>query len=136
MDALATVDDLAARMATEFTDAEAGAMALALDDVSALARLYGSPAWGDTLPVPAPVRAVVLAAVERRARNPEGYVQEMAGEYMYRLPEAAGAAFRADELAVIRQCSGRTGIASVPVERPVTVARDIHYPHGVGRGDF
>lgn len=85
-----------------------------------------------TAPVPDVVKAVVLAVAERRMRNPEGYVSEMAGEYSYRLPEAgsAGMFFRPDELSAIRQAAGRTGLVSVPVSRPVIVARELYYPHG------
>jgi hypothetical protein len=133
MAALATVEDLAARMAVTFSTAESVAAGMALDDISALARLYGLPLWGvGASPVPDAVRAVVLAVTERRMRNPEGYVSEMAGEYSYRLPEAgsAGMFFRPDELSVIRQAAGRTGLVSVPVTRPVLVARDRYWPHG------
>lgn len=141
MAALATVEDLSARMAVTFSEMEEVAARLCLDDISALARLYGLPLWGDaTHAVPDVVKAVVLAVAERRMRNPEGYVSEMAGEYSYRLPEAgsAGMFFRADELTTIRQASGRTGIISVPVTRPVVVAKNLHYPHGkdYGSGDF
>lgn len=126
MSALATVEALEARMAVTFSQVESVAAGTALDDISALARLYGLPLWGvEGAPVPDAVRAVVLAVAERRMRNPEGYVSEMAGEYSYRLPEAgsAGMFFRPDELSVIRQSAGRTGLVSVPVIRPVTVAR-------------
>ncbi|QPB09693.1 hypothetical protein CPT_Shaeky_006 [Streptomyces phage Shaeky] len=140
MAALATVEDLQARMGVTFSDTEAVAAGAALDDVSALARLYGMPTWGvGATVVPEVVKGVVLAVAERRMRNPEGYVSEMAGEYSYRLPEAgsAGLFFRPDELMTIRQASGRTGIVSVPVNRPVMVARD-RYLHGkdYAGGDF
>ncbi|MFI8452164.1 hypothetical protein [Streptomyces erythrochromogenes] len=140
MAALATVEDLQARMAVTFSDIEAVAAGTALDDISALARLYGMPTWGNSTPAPEAVKAVVLAVAERRMRNPEGYVSEMAGEYSYRLPEAgsAGMFFRPDELTVIRQSSGRTGLVSVPVTRPVIVAHERYYPHGKDyrRGDL
>ncbi|QPB09546.1 head-to-tail connector complex protein [Streptomyces phage Sycamore] len=141
MAALATVEDLQARMAVTFSDLEAVAAGACIDDVSALARLYGLPLWGTgTNPVPDVVRAVVLAVAERRMRNPEGYVSEMAGEYSYRLPEAgsAGMFFRPDELTTIRQAAGRTGLVSVPVTRPVMVAKSLHWPHGKDytSGDF
>jgi hypothetical protein len=141
MPALATVEDLESRMAVTFSDTESVAAGMALDDVSALARLYGMPLWGmNDNPVPEVVKGVVLAVAERRMRNPEGFVSEMAGEYSYRLPEAgsAGLFFRPDELMTIRQASGRTGIVSVPVSRPVTVAKNRYYPHGkdYSRGDF
>ncbi len=142
MTALATVDDLAKRMAVVFSDVENAAAFAALEDASALARLYGLPVWGSSPERPAPeaVRAVVLAVAERRLRNPEGFVSEMAGEYSYRLPEAAsaGVSFRPDELTTIRQAAGRTGLVSVPVARPVTVAKSRYYPHGrdYRRGDL
>lgn len=141
MPALATVEDLEARMGAEFSEPESLAAGAALDDVSALARLYGLPMWGmNGNHVPDVVKGVVLAVAERRMRNPEGYVSEMAGEYSYRLPEAgsAGLFFRPDELMTIRQASGRTGLVSIPINRPVTVAKRLHYPHGkdYSRGDF
>ncbi|MFG3405643.1 hypothetical protein [Streptomyces sp. NPDC048142] len=128
-------------MGVEFSEPESLAAGAALDDVSALARLYGLPLWGmNGNPVPDVVKGVVLAVAERRMRNPEGYVSEMAGEYSYRLPEAgsAGLFFRPDELMTIRQASGRTGLVSIPVNRPVIVAKRLHYPHGkdYSRGDF
>ncbi|MEU6633811.1 hypothetical protein ABZ905_36915 [Streptomyces parvus] len=126
-------------MAVTFSDVERVAAGAALDDVSALARLYGLPTWqADS--APDVVAGVVLAVVERRMRNPEGYVSETAGEYNYRLPEAgsAGNFFRPDELTTIRQASGRTGLVSVPVSRPVRVAKVPYYPHGkeYRSGDF
>jgi hypothetical protein len=139
MAALATVEDLEARMGVTFSTVETVAAGAALGDISALARLYGLPTWGTT-PVPEVVKAVVLAVAERRMRNPEGYVSEMAGEYSYRLPEAgsAGMFFRPDELSAIRQAAGRTGLVSVPVARPVTVAKCLHWPHvkDYASGDF
>ncbi|QPB09767.1 head-to-tail connector complex protein [Streptomyces phage Shady] len=133
MAALATVEDLQARMGVTFSTAESVAANAALEDISALARLYGLPVWGNAgTTAPEAVKAVVLAVAERRMRNPEGYVSEMAGEYSYRLPEAgsAGMFFRPDELSIIRQSAGRTGLVSVPVARPVTVAKSLHWPHG------
>ncbi len=140
MAALATVAELEARMMVTLSNSESVAAGAALDDISALARHYGLPTWGNTTPVPEAVKAVVLAVAERRMRNPEGYVSEMAGEYQYRLPEAgsAGNFFREDELTVIRQASGRVGLASVPVQRPVTIAHHRYYPFGKDyrRGDL
>ncbi|MEW1550948.1 hypothetical protein [Streptomyces tsukubensis] len=132
MAALATPAELERRMMVTFSGAESIAASSALDDISALARHYGLPAWGGAIPVPDAVKAIVLAVAERRMRNPEGYVSEMAGEYQYRLPEAgsAGNFFRDDELAVIRQASGRVGLVSVPVQRTVKVAHDRYYPFG------
>ncbi|MGW6799008.1 hypothetical protein [Streptomyces sp. NPDC055039] len=131
MAALATVEDLEARMSVTFSDVERVAAGAALADVSALARLYGLPTWRVDS-VPEAVSVVVLAVAERRMRNPEGYVSETAGEYNYRLPEAgsAGNFFRPDELTTIRQASGRTGLVSVPVSRPVYVAKNRYWPHG------
>ncbi|MFJ9671085.1 hypothetical protein ACIRP5_09905 [Streptomyces sp. NPDC101221] len=128
-------------MVVTFSDAERVAAEAALSDVSALARLYGLPTWGvGATPVPEVVKGVVLAVAERRMRNPEGYVSEMAGEYSYRLPEAgsAGLFFRPDELMTLRQAAGRTGIVSVPVTRPVMVGKSRYYPHGKDYrgGDF
>lgn len=140
MAALATVAELETRMMVTFTEQEAVAASAALDDISALARHYGLPTWGNPAPVPEAVKAVVLAVAERRMRNPEGYVSEMAGEYQYRMPEsgAAGNLFREDELAILRQTSGRAGLVSVPVQRAVKVAHHRYYPFGKDyrRGDF
>ncbi|MGW0929554.1 hypothetical protein [Streptomyces sp. NPDC002644] len=133
MTALATVDDLEARMGVTFGPDESRIAETCLDDVSALARLYGFPSWGvGDHGIPDAVKAVVLAVAERRMRNPEGYVQEMAGEYSYRLPEsgAAGMFFRPDELRVIRQSSGRTGLTSINVARPYRIDKLRYYPHG------
>ncbi len=138
MAALATVDELEARMMVTFSAEEQVAASAALDDISALARHYGLPTWGNPAPVPEAVKAVVLAVAERRMRNPEGYVSEMAGEYQYRMPESGAAGFREDELNVLRQASGRAGLVSVPVQRPVKVAHHRYYPFGKDyrRGDF
>lgn len=132
MAALASVADLEARMMVQFDDVQTTAVSATLDDISALARLYGLPTWGNPVPVPDAVKAVVLAVAERRMRNPEGYVSEMAGEYSYRLPEAgsAGVGFKDDELHIIRLCSGRSGLAAVPVNRPVRVAHRRYWPYG------
>lgn len=141
MAALATVEELEARMGVTFSDTEVVAANAALSDISALARLYGLPTWGTgDIAAPEVVRGVVLAVAERRMRNPEGYVSEMAGEYSYRLPEAgsAGLFFRPDELMTLRHASGRIGLVSVPVTRPVMVAHSRYYPYrkDYAGGDF
>ncbi|WP_063856611.1 hypothetical protein [Kitasatospora griseola] len=118
-------------MGVELDDAQTASANAALEDISAIARLYGLPSWGNPLPVPDAVKAVVLSATERRVRNPEGYVSEMAGEYNYRMAEGAatGMYFSATELDIIRTCAGRKGLASVPVQKPVVVAHNRYYPY-------
>jgi hypothetical protein len=89
-----------------------------------VAGLAGRAAAGDL--DPELVRLVVVTAVLRHLRNPEGYVSESDGDYSYsRGPAAASTGrvtFTADELAMLRAPADRaagwaTVRAGLPVDR-------------------
>lgn len=76
---LATLDELEARLDWELDDDEKRAAPGYLEEASDLARAYGRP-WPKRDATPRLVRNVVLAAVRRFMRNPEGYTQSRAGD--------------------------------------------------------
>lgn len=121
-DPLATIEQLQARMRTTFTGADEAFAQAALADASALVRLYGLP-WPDPATAPEVAVGIVLAAAERRVRNPEGYRMELEGSYSYQLPASAptGVALSPSEIDLLRELAGRGGLVSVEVCRPVRV---------------
>ncbi|WP_411140252.1 hypothetical protein [Streptomyces sp. x-80] len=119
---LATIADLEARLGRPLAADELPFAAAALADASALVRTYGLP-WSNPATAPDVAISITLAAAERRVRNPEGYRMEMEGNYQYQLPASAptGMALTKEEIALLAQLSGRSGIASVAIHRPVRV---------------
>lgn len=94
-----------------------------LEDASALVRDVAGRDWidpetGDPLPVPGSIRAVVLRAVERAVRNPEGFSSESAGDYSYqRTGVQPGVYLTEAEEKAIRRALGKTGLWTQPVTR-------------------
>lgn len=119
---LATIDDLEARLGRSLASDEVPLATAALADASALVRTYGLP-WADPATAPDVAVSITLAAAERRVRNPEGYRMEMEGSYQYQLPASAptGVALTKAEIDLLAQLSGRGGLVSVEVQRPVQV---------------
>ncbi|WP_405944751.1 hypothetical protein [Streptomyces sp. NBC_00932] len=119
---LATIADLVARLGRPLVGEETALAGAALADASALVRHYGLP-WPDPATAPDIAVSITLAATERRVRNPEGYRMEMEGSYSYQLPASAptGVALSDAEIELLRELSGRGGLASVEVQRPFRV---------------
>lgn len=120
---LADVFDIEARMGREFdTDERVRVLAL-LDDASALVRDEAATTWIDPITslliaVPGSVRAVVLRAVERAVRNPQGFSAESAGDYSYQRTNVEPGVYLTDgERQIIRRAIGRTGLWTQPVTR-------------------
>ncbi|WP_327073324.1 hypothetical protein OG196_15150 [Kitasatospora purpeofusca] len=114
---LATVDQLTARLGYPLTGPDLTMAEAALADASAMVRAHGLP-WTDPATVPDVVRSVVLAAAERRVRNPEGYRMEMQGSYSYQLPASApvGVELTTGEARLIRGAAGiGGGVFAVPI---------------------
>lgn len=130
---LATLADLTARLGGLAVDDALAESALA--DASALVRHYGLP-WADPAAAPDVAVSITLAAAERRVRNPEGYRMEMEGSYQYQLPASAptGVALSQAEIDLLTELSGRAGVVSVEVQRPVVVD-DTWYAPVAGGGD-
>lgn len=119
---LATIAELEARLGRPVATDELTLATAALADASALVRAYGLP-WATPATAPEVAVSITLAAAERRVRNPGGYRMEMEGSYQYQLPASApiGVALTKAEIALLAQLSGRGGIASVEIHRPVRV---------------
>ncbi|MEV4443607.1 hypothetical protein AB0K09_32365 [Streptomyces sp. NPDC049577] len=134
---LADLADLERRYGGTLTGAEREQAEAALDDASAIVRAHGNPSWGAVVdgrlrPVPAAVKAIVLAVAERRVRNPEGFVSESAGEYSYRMPEqgAVGGSLSKGEQLLIERLSGRSAMRSLETVRAVVLTdRCSGYPY-------
>ncbi|MCK2237712.1 MULTISPECIES: hypothetical protein [unclassified Crossiella] len=86
--------------------------ASALVDASNLVRAEVPPA--KLAPIPPAVVTIVCKAAGREVNNPNGFSAETAGDYSYRLGEAAvtGVYLTTDELAVLRKIAGRSGLRS------------------------
>lgn len=123
MHALASVSDIEARLGRSFVSDELGRVAALLDDASALVRDEAGRTWLDPVTgaptvVPGSIRAVVLRAVERAVRNPQGFSAEAAGDYSYQRTDVEPGVYLTDrERAVIRRAVGRTGLWTQPVTR-------------------
>ncbi|MFF4922905.1 MULTISPECIES: hypothetical protein [unclassified Kitasatospora] len=92
----------------------------ALEDAFWVIAATGHPAWSPERH-PAVIRTLALAVADRRFRNPEGYVQEQAGEVSYRMPDGTpiGLALTRGEVALIERTAGRGGLRSVQARREV-----------------
>ncbi|QMU72143.1 hypothetical protein [Streptacidiphilus sp. P02-A3a] len=114
---LADVDALATRLGWSLAGPDADVAEAALADASALVRAVAGMPWLDATTAPDIAVSVVLAAAERRVRNPEGYRMEMQGSYQYQLPASApsGIGLTSDETRMIRAAAGIGGLFQVPV---------------------
>lgn len=124
MFALAAVTEVETRLGRQFSDdsPELGRVAALLDDASALVRDVAGTTWidsnGDPLPVPGTIRYVVLRAVERAIRNPDGFSAESDGDYSYqRTGVEPGVYLTPGEEKAIRRALGKTGLWTQPLER-------------------
>ncbi|MFD8318923.1 hypothetical protein [Kitasatospora purpeofusca] len=109
---------------------ELGRAEAAVEDAFALVQAHGHPVW-TVERHPKAITALVLAIAERKFRNPEGLVQEQAGEVSYRMGENTpqGLTLTRGELLLIQKVSGRAGLKSVSVQRDVLVGNPTSYPY-------
>jgi hypothetical protein len=116
--ALATMDELTARLDWTLDADEQRAAVGALEELSEQAIYHGKPTW-DRFSVPRLVKNVVLAAAARYLRNPDGYTQSRAGDetlvWTDRGHDAGTAYFTEREIKMIRSTAGNTGFGSAPV---------------------
>ena len=125
MFALATVKDVETRLGRKLaSEAETGRVVALLDDASALVRDVAGATWvdedGTEHPdrVPPTIRYVVLRAVDRAIRNPDGFSAESDGDYSYqRIGVEPGIYLTPGEERAIRRAMGRTGLWTQRVER-------------------
>lgn len=123
MYALASVTDIEARLGRVFVNDELNRVVALLDDASALVCDEAGKDWidpdtGELTAVPGSVRAVVLRAVERAIRNPQGFSAEASGDYSYQRTNVEPGIYLTEaERAIIRKALGRTGLWTQPVTR-------------------
>lgn len=124
MFALASVQEVETRLGRQITSSgELGRVAALLEDASALVRDVAGTTWivdgvDQPLTVPSTIRYVVLRAVERAMRNPDGFSAESDGDYSYqRTGVEPGIYLTPGEEKAIRRAMGRTGLWTQPVER-------------------
>lgn len=114
MTALATIEELKARLDWELTPEEERVGVAALDDLSEWARYYGRPHW-EGAQAPALVKRMVLAAAARHMQNPDGYETSRAGDETVTFQKADGdpgsASFSRREIEAIGRIA-RPGSAS------------------------
>ena len=113
---LATVEELESRLGYPLEGEDRTMAEAVLADISAIVRTYGLP-WPDPATAPDVVKTVVLAASERKMRNPEGFRSEIEGTYQYHLPAGAvtGTALTDAERRLIQHSVGLGGVFSVPI---------------------
>lgn len=115
--ALASVEDLKARLAFDLTPEEEREAAGALTDLSDEARAHGRASWLTPESAPQSVKNLILRAASRHMKNYEGFVMSRAGdEYLQwsDLKEKAGAAYFTEaEVTAIKRMSGQSRLHSV-----------------------
>lgn len=120
MFALASVQDVETRLGRTFDQSspDLGRVAALLDDASALVYDVAGTTWATPQEVPATIRYVVLRAVERAYRNPDGFSAESDGDYSYqRTGVEPGIHLTPGEEKAIRRAMGRTGLWTQPLYR-------------------
>lgn len=120
MFALASVQDVETRLGRTFDQSspDLGRVAALLDDASALVYDVAGTTWATPQEVPATIRYVVLRAVERAYRNPDGFSAESDGDYSYqRTGVEPGIYLTPGEEKAIRRAMGRTGLWTQPLYR-------------------
>ena len=119
MEPLATLADLKARLDWTLDADEERSAAGALEDASDMARHYGTD-W-QTGAEPRMARTLVLKAVIRYMRNPDGYTQSRAGDETLVWNDSAGedagtVHFTQEEQDLLRGLAGKSsGLYSAPV---------------------
>ena len=118
MPALATIEDVEARIQRTFTGAEQVAAAVFLDEVSGIAR-RAIPGIDASVAADANLAQVVVGriagAVARVLRNPEGLSSEQVGAYGYRRADAVADGLlylSASELAQMRPVAASKRVSS------------------------
>ena len=125
--ALASIDELAARVGTIPTEDRSRAHACLLD-ASNLVRGEGSSSWTpDT--VPGQVITIVLAVAARVFRNPDGVQSTSVGGVSESYsPATLGAYLLTSERDTVRRAAGRTGIGVLKVRRPPEPDETVYSP--------
>lgn len=118
--AYATIDEVEDRLDFEMDDATRRMAGAALDDASDMASDYKN--WEDPGPVPGAVKRIVLRAVVRYIRNPDGYSQSRAGDELVAWHQRVGdrpgeVYFTDDEIKTLKRLSNSQdpAIYSVPL---------------------
>ena len=117
MEALVTIEQLAARLPFVMDADELREGSGALDDLSDDARTYGKLSWTIQATTPRQVRNLILRAAVRHMKNPDGFTQSRAGDETLGWTdrgEDAGAAYFTDrEIKMLRLLNGKSTFHSV-----------------------
>lgn len=115
MSALATIEELQARCDWTFDADEERAALGYLEEASDLARAYGRDTWTETT-VPRTAKSIIISAVRRFMRNPDGYTQSRAGDETLAWADigadAATIYFTNAETKLLRGMAGNVGLVS------------------------
>lgn len=115
MEPFASLAELQARCDWTFDDDEERVALGYLEEATDLARAYGRFDWTAAI-VPRMVKNIVISAVRRYMRNPEGYTTSRAGDETVAWQEqgdvAASIFFSKSEIKLIRSLAGTTGLRS------------------------
>lgn len=139
MEALVSVEELAARLPFVMDEDETREAEGALEDLSDDARSYGRATWLNPTSAPRQVRNLVLRAAARHMKNYDGFTTSRAGDesvgWTDRGEQAGSAYFTAAEIKLLRGLSGRGGFASVPLSTWQNTAGSVGYVPVAGGGD-
>ena len=120
MEPLATIEELAARLAFEMDDDDKREAEGALESLSDDARFYGKSTWIDPTVTPPQICRLVLKAANRYMKNFDGFAQSRAGDetvtWSNQDGEDAGSPhFTSREVAQLRQLAGESKLFSAPL---------------------
>lgn len=120
MVAFATLQELQDRLDWDLSESEKRDAEGALEDASEYARSFGKASWTDAENAPRLVRTLVLTAVKRYIKNPDGYTQSRAGDETVAwndIGDKAGAPYYTqDEIKMLRGLAGNvSGFFSAPL---------------------
>lgn len=135
MEPFATLDELEARCDWAFDEDEKRAAPGYLEEASDLARTYGRMAW-EPETAPRMVKNIVISAVRRFMRNPDGYVVSRAGDETLqwgdRGEDAGTIYFTQAEIKLLRGMAGAGGLYSAGISAwgPHRRTPGLTYPKG------
>lgn len=137
MEALASVEQLMARLGVTLSGADLERALAALDDASATVRTFADEDWtdeeGNPEDVPEIIQAVTLACAYRAYSNPSGFFYSSVGDvtvsYGRQGDEGHGGAvyLTKDEKLAIRRSMGRLSSTSVQLESPYGIGINAYY---------
>jgi hypothetical protein len=132
MEPLAELEAVEARLDWPLDSREIAMANAALEEASDLAREYGRESWSTPATTPRLVRGLVVTAVARYLRNPDGYLRSRAGDEVVEWADTedasgGGVYFTRAEIRLLRGVAGTVAFSTAPV-----IAWDTKPPPTIG----